>query len=507
MSSSRLLGGTAAAQRSILRAPRSAQLWHGSTNNALSRTRCTAPAAVRGFKTTRLALFKSDAADDDPGDYFDFAFVKRDHTAKGTTDKPTTATAATTTTTTSRLAAPSAAPFTAEANKLAENFGFLFDCDGVLHKGNQTISGAQEALRLCHDQATRYLFLTNGGGNTTEDQKAVSLKKKVGLKTGELVDGRVIQSHTPLSTFKEESKRNDTVYVTSLDPSRARDIANAYGFKNVVTAADLIQHYPDIFPFEPKMIDGHAEAQPLPNGTKIWRGGSLDFDEAELERGNHLRIDHIFVLNDPRDWALETQIIHDLLISHRGYLGTVSEFNGDRSSDNNGWQQDGQPQVWVSNLDLLWKTENPISRFGTGAFVHALRGVWAVASGGRELRFKYMGKPSQITYEYAHECLLRGTAAAAPGEEKKALRRVYMVGDNPESDVRGALEFHPQDGTEYVPILVRTGVWEETQAEPKPRVTPAVIVDDVLDAIVWAMRQEGIDVDREMVLPNRLSKD
>ena len=156
--------------------------------------------------------------------------------------------------------------------------------------------------------------------------------------------------------------------------------------------------------------------------------------------------------------------------------------------------------MWVSNLDLLWKTEHPINRFGTGAFVHALRGVWHEST-GHELRFKYMGKPSQITYEYAHDCLLRDDTSQGSGArgQRRPLRRVYMVGDNPESDVRGALEFQPDDGTEYVPILVRTGVWHPTEAAPRPRWEPAVIVDDVLDAVVWAMRQEGIDIDRKQV--------
>lgn len=97
----------------------------------------------------------------------------------------------------------------------------------MLHLGNQKIDSAKAALRLCHHQGTNYLFLTNGGGNTTEDQKAVSLQKKVGMENGDLIEGRVIQSHTPLSTFKDGSKRDQTVYITSLDPDRARDIAHA----------------------------------------------------------------------------------------------------------------------------------------------------------------------------------------------------------------------------------------------------------------------------------------
>lgn len=224
----------------------------------------------------------------------------------------------------------------------------------------------------------------------------------------------------------------------------------------------------------------------------------MKYDESELESGNYLKIDHVFVFNDPRDWSLETQIIYDILISHKGYLGTISNKNGSQALENDGWQQDSQPKMWVSNLDLLWKTEHPINRFGTGAFVHAFRGVWREST-GRELLYKYMGKPSRITYEYAHNCLLRDDTTRTGAGEHRPLRRVYMIGDNPESDVRGALEFEPEDGTEYVPILVRTGVWQETEAESQPRWRPAVIVDDVLDAVVWAMRQEGIDVDRKTV--------
>ena len=264
----------------------------------------------------------------------------------------------------------------------------------------------------------------------------------------------------------------------------------------MVTAADLLAEDETIYPFNPKLIM-ESDAGPLPNDAKLWRGKNpSDYDEAELKRGNYLKIDQIFVLNDPRDWSLETQIIYDILTSHKGYVGTSSRKNGVKGIENYGWQQDGQPKMWLSNMDLLWKTEYPINRFGTGAFQHAFRGVWKEST-GQELRYKYMGKPSQITYEFAHDRLLRD--GAVESEHGPPLQRVYMIGDNPESDVRGALDFQPEDGTEYVPILVKTGVWQETEAERTPRWQPAVIVDDVLDAVIWAMKQEGIDVDRSKV--------
>lgn len=91
------------------------------------RTRRIAPAlapaasAARSFTATPRACFKSDAANDDPGNFFEFAFSKRD----GSKSAPSSTT--TTTTRPAAAAPPSAAPFTPEANKLADNFGFLFE--------------------------------------------------------------------------------------------------------------------------------------------------------------------------------------------------------------------------------------------------------------------------------------------------------------------------------------------------------------------------------------------
>jgi HAD superfamily hydrolase (TIGR01456 family) len=176
----------------------------------------------------------------------------------------------------------------------------------------------------------------------------------------------------------------------------------------------------------------------------------------------------------------------------------VSRLNGDASLPNDGWQQDGQPRLWMSNLDLVWKTQYHINRFGTGAFLEAFKGVWSAVTDGKELSFEYMGKPSKLTYDYAHDRLLRDYGRVAGNENQQhPLKRVYMVGDNPESDIRGALEYNPDDGTEYVPILVRTGVWRQTEREREPKYQPAVIVDDVLDAVVWALRNEGVDADRK----------
>lgn len=260
---------------------------------------------------------------------------------------------------------------------------------------------------------------------------------------------------------------------------------------------------PHLYPFAHLRESLHKDFSPLPDGKSA---AAITDPYSRDIPANALKIDQILVWNDPRDWSLDIQVIHDLLVSHQGYLGTLSTRNGDSALTDRGWQQDGQPALWISNLDLVWRTEHPVNRFGTGAFLEALKGVWAaVTEGAAPLRYQALGKPSRHTYAYAHDRLLHCDAhvpeAVRRGNgEKRPLRRVYMVGDNPESDIRGANEFAPADGTQWESILVRTGVFQPTKAEPAPRYKPTVIVDDVVDAVVWALRNEGADVSREWLL-------
>ncbi|KAL6866808.1 HAD-like domain-containing protein [Trichoderma novae-zelandiae] len=382
------------------------------------------------------------------------------------------------------------------ARKALSEIAFAFDIDGVLYQGHRPIPGAREMLRKIRSHDIRYVFLTNGGG-THEDAKVKSLSKRLGLSDDEdVIRNRVILSHTPMRGWDEQVKKQGTVLITGSHPEIARRVANEYGFARAVTPADIIAANDKVYPFDNLRESLHRESRPLPDGKVV--PNSIDPYSKDVP-ADALKIDQILVWNDPRDWSLDIQVIHDLLISHRGYLGTISDKNGNAQLPNNGWQQDGQPQLWISNLDLLWKTEYAVNRFGTGAFVEALKGVWAASTGGAELQFSALGKPSRHTYEYAHDRLLHHAPEQphGKGDKRRPLRRVYMIGDNPESDIRGANEFAPADGTQWVSILVRTGVWRETAAQREPRHRPAVVVDDVVDAIVWAMRNEGVDVTRE----------
>jgi HAD superfamily hydrolase (TIGR01456 family) len=206
-----------------------------------------------------------------------------------------------------------------------------------------------------------------------------------------------------------------------------------------------------------------------------------------------LKFDAIFVFNDPRDWALDAQIIMDLLLSKEGILGTYSSKNGDTTLPNNGWQQDNQPKLYFSNPDMYWASAYHLPRIGQGGFQAAIQGIWDATTGGAKLDKTVIGKPHSHTYEYSETVLNRHRAELLGGREQvkrsvSKLERVFMIGDNPESDIRGANEFKSPIGTEWTSVLVRSGVYREGSI---PAYKPKVIVDDVLEGIKWALKQEG----------------
>ena len=154
-------------------------------------------------------------------------------------------------------------------------------------------------------------------------------------------------------------------------------------------------------------------------------------------------MDAIFIFNDPRDWALDTQLILDLMLSHGGYFGTRSERNGDQALPNQGYQQDGQPPIYFSNPDLFWASAYHLNRLGQGGFREALEGVWKAAIGGTKdvvLQKRMFGKPHNVTYAYAEKMLEAYRPKIAGNSVSiQPLRSVYMVGGKHHGPARSLL--------------------------------------------------------------------
>ena len=361
-------------------------------------------------------------------------------------------------------------------------FGFAFDIDGVLLRSSKPISGAIQALNYLQANDIPFILLTNGGGKH-ESHRIDDLNSKL-LLNQPLKVSHLVQSHTPFARYVHptlqhpDGLRDKPILICGGDGDHARHTAQHYGFKSVILPGDIFAHDPAIWPFSRNFTDYHASyAKPLPCSPE------------------DLKIHAIFVYNDPRDWGLDIQLISDLLLSRQGYLGTYSAKNNDRSLPNNGYLQDGQPPIYFSNADLLWAAAYHLNRLGQGGFQAALEGVWNALTGGEregaKLHRTVIGKPFGETYEFAETRLvdnLRGNGVVIEGG--KGLKKIYMIGDNPESDIRGANTFESTRGIEWVSLLTRSGVYQDREGR-SPSWAPRVIVDTVYDAVRYALEDSG----------------
>lgn len=277
-----------------------------------------------------------------------------------------------------------------------------------------------------------------------------------------------------------------------MDICHEAHIENRYGFRNVITPADIFVACPSIWPFSSifaSYYKGFARSLPRP----------ID----PLHPTESLKIGTIFVFNDPRDWALDAHVILDLLLSSQGILGTYSSKNDNPHLPNRGFQQDGQPRLYFSNPDLWWAAQYHLPRLGQGGFREALEGIWRAVTGGKEagveLHKTIIGKPYRSTFEFAEKKLNQHRQTllhhSHPTEKDKGqspsqsspLRTIYFVGDNPESDIRGANEYISLCGSKWVSILVKTGVYNGRQPDRNPSFT----TDDVQKAVQWGLKRSG----------------
>ncbi|KAI1778282.1 HAD-superfamily hydrolase [Hypoxylon cercidicola] len=339
---------------------------------------------------------------------------------------------------------------------------FAFDIDGVLVKGKKPVPGARETIQLLQSRRIPFIFLTNGGGHT-EEAHVAKLGQRLELT---LHAKQFVQSHTPFLDLVP-AYGDKTVLVLGGHGQQIRNLAHAYGFTKVVTSSDVVAECEHIHPF-PEMTKDHHVEHGRGNG--------------ELRA---TKISAIMVWTSPRDWCLDLQVVTDLLLSDGGIIGTRSPTNGDSSLPNNGYQQEDQPKLFFCNPDFEWSTEHEHPRFAQGAFREALRGVWNHATRGRaQLEYEVVGKPTEATYKYG-ERVLREYGEAL--DASRTIDTVYMVGDNPESDIVGANSFRSEHGIVWKSILVETGVHVANSVSSHQ---PYHTATDVKEAVEWVLEEE-----------------
>lgn len=338
--------------------------------------------------------------------------------------------------------------------------GVAFDIDGVLIRGKDSLPGARASLKRLDDAQIPWICLTNGGG-VLEDIKAAEVSKIIDFP---VESSQMICCHTP---FRGKVHEFGDKRVLILGCRDVMGVARAYGFKHAVCIDDLAHDDPTRYPF-------------------------LSWDHKPLAVSLEERpVEAVFVFHDPVHWAQDLQITIDCL--RRGTpLGS------------------GRLQAipfFHANPDLVFAGLNPAPRLASGAFLTVIRHLFEEVV-GVPLEAQLVGKPEQVTFDFAHYCIarrrehiLRVTPAplaeeviqphphVAFGERESAdppFQRLFMVGDNPSADIRGA----NNAGEPWESVLVRTGVFQGAENDSKdPGKHVVQGVQEAVEIVLAAARQ------------------
>ncbi|KAH8706934.1 phosphatidyl synthase-like protein [Phaeosphaeriaceae sp. PMI808] len=338
-----------------------------------------------------------------------------------------------------------------EKVRAAKDMAFVFDIDGVLVHGDRLIPEGQRVLEILNGDnelgiKIPHIFLTNGSGKL-EKPRCEQLSK---ILNNPISTEQFIQSHTPMSALSEYYK---TVLVVGGEGYKCREVAEAYGFQDIVVPNDIIAWDPTIAPYRVFTEEERKTSRPR------------DFSKTN--------IDAIMVFSDSRDYATDMQIIMDLLRSENGRLGTMAK---DPISQ--------RIPIYFSQGDMLCPTEHPFPRMSQGAFRIGLEAMYKSLTGVDLERVVY-GKPELATYKYADEVIASWMETIHNDERLPS--NIYMIGDNPASDIIGGNMYG------WNTCLVRTGVFQGGENDEENPASFGVFVN-VLAAVQTAMKKElGVD--------------
>ena len=254
----------------------------------------------------------------------------------------------------------------------------------------------------------------------------------------------------------------NTVLVVGGEGYRCREIAEAYGFKDIVVPNDIVAWDESVAPYREFGPWERASSRPR------------DFTK--------MNIDAILVFSDSRDYATDFQIIIDLLRSENGRLGTLAK---DPVSQ--------RIPIFFSQGDLLCPTTHKFPRMSQGAFRLGLESMYKAIT-GVELERTIYGKPERATYVYADEVLQDWMEEIH--SDRVLPENIYMIGDNPQSDIIGGNLYG------WNTCLVKTGVHTGDENDKENPATMGLF-ENVLHAVITCMQKE-LGVDFKFELSNEL---
>ncbi|GMG99373.1 hypothetical protein Nepgr_001213 [Nepenthes gracilis] len=341
------------------------------------------------------------------------------------------------------------------------SFGIAFDIDGVILRGRVPIGGSPLALRRLYDESGSlkipFLFLTNGGG-IPEPKRALELSELLGVN---ILPSQVVQGHSP---FRNLLGRYENKLILAVGKGEPALVLTEYGFKKVLTLDEYASYF--------EGIDPVSEYKKWTTVPVVGRNDNFKNLVPTCDVFTE-RVKAAFVVSDPVDWGRDIQVLCDVLRSG-GLPGTT---NGH------------QPPLYFAADDLEYQAAFPVERLGMGAFRIALENVFNRVH-HTPLQYIAFGKPKPIVFKNA-ESLLRQLHSSRHLNHvhhedfaSHSFRALYMVGDNPSVDIKGAR----QAGHPWISVLTRTGVFHGKENHEE---FPAdLVVDTVEEAVDYILTKE-----------------
>jgi HAD superfamily hydrolase (TIGR01456 family) len=375
------------------------------------------------------------------------------------------------------------------AAELPSTPAIAFDIDGVLKQNTRYCAEARYAMALVRKHNIPFCFFTNGGAGLSEAQYIAKLRKELsradledcfhgsGFKgvSGdvapfEFTDDQIVLAYSPFNASRPAADpraaalKNEAVLVVG--PAETIDVARSYGYTKAIHVNEYGRRHHELNPIGFDSFNAACAADPnceLGSSSTEW----------EPVRG-------ILAMSEPNHLMQALQIMVDVLMSSQP---GVTELEPSSVA----------PKIFFANMDLLWRAEFPTMRFATGAWWVALEALYdarlkamglsaeqiADRKQGTWLKF---GKPEASQYQFTQRVLEQ--LAAEGGQQ---VSRFYMVGDNHNTDIRGATAMAAK-GAPWSSVLVRTGVWQEGQFDEGA----STVQDQVAHAVHWILEQHGL---------------
>uniref|UniRef100_M4BKC7 Uncharacterized protein n=1 Tax=Hyaloperonospora arabidopsidis (strain Emoy2) TaxID=559515 RepID=M4BKC7_HYAAE len=249
---------------------------------------------------------------------------------------------------------------------------------------------------------------------------------------------------------------HELVLAVGKDCREMRHVMQDYGFQHVITVDQLHRHfplmYPDVAVLEPLEANGRFDMQPFAA---------------------------VFVLIDPIYWGRELQIVMDVLCSPDGFLrhqppivGTTKAIDGGSRGGNKVHGERQHIPLYSACSDFQYVGDFHLPRYGAGAF-HAVLEDLFTRTTGHKLEKTLFGKPQRTSFEFAETLI---------DSQHDHVERIYMIGDNPKTDIHGANEA----GGRWKSVLTLTGMHAGPENDDEH---PAYeVVDDVVQALAFIKR-------------------